>query len=299
MPTDYQLTQAVQNLKILADDKMEGRKTGTPGHKIAAGFISDAFSAMQLGHFSPGYFQPFTYEQGWNEKTGVNVVGLIEGSEFADDYIVISAHYDHLGIKGRHIFNGADDNASGVAAMLALANYFTVHRPHHSIIFLATDVEEAGLRGAKAFLSSSPIKAVQIRLNINIDMIGNGGKRHELYVLTPPDVYFTPLVHQYIAAHSKATFRLKAGQPRKINRRSLLESRIDWRRASDHAVFANVGIDYIYFGNDIHKHYHQPSDTFENINVDFFKSSLVHITDLVSQLDRLNLRSRKVNSANE
>ncbi|MCW8107444.1 M28 family peptidase [Alteromonas ponticola] len=280
------LNQAVENLKVLSADDMTGRKPGTPGHEKAADFISHTFASFKLTPLTKDYIHQFSYEYGWSESTGSNVVGMVKGKRYPDKYIVVTAHYDHLGTKGRHIYNGADDNASGVAALIALAAHFSTYTPDHSIIFMATDVEEAGLKGVKAFLTSTLINTAHIILNVNVDMIGNGGKRHELYVLTPANASFEQFVRQYIETHSSSAFRLKVGQPRKINRRSLLESRIDWRRASDHAAFASAGIPYIYFGNDVHSHYHEPSDTFENINKTFFSTSLSHITQLTTQFDR-------------
>ena len=91
-------------------------------------------------------------------------------------YIVITAHYDHLGIQSGKLFYGADDNASGVAAMLAIASFLPMIDLHHSIIFLATDAEEKGLIGARVALDYFPIELSQIVFNLNLDMIAQVGK---------------------------------------------------------------------------------------------------------------------------
>ncbi|MCW8092969.1 M20/M25/M40 family metallo-hydrolase [Alteromonas sp. ASW11-130] len=286
------LTQAVSNLKALSADNMEGRMPNTPGHERAAAFISSAFSSITLKSFNTDYIHHFKYGVGWGEGSGSNIIGWLEGSHLPATYFVISAHYDHLGKRGRQIYNGADDNASGVAALLALAHHFSVNTPRHSIIFIATDAEEAGLHGAEAFLSSSLIPSEHIALNINIDMIGNGGSRNELYLLTPRNTHYNSVVHDYVAVNTSSKFRLRIGQPRKVDRESVLKRKIDWRKAGDHAAFLKHGINYIYLGNDVHTHYHKPSDTYENIDLAFFKSSLSHITNLATQLDQVMLKAQ-------
>ena len=81
-----------------------------------------------------------------------NVVGRIDGTAAPGRYIVVSAHYDHIGVRNGQVFNGADDNASGTAALFALARHFSANRPRHSLIFAAFDAEESGLRGARHFV---------------------------------------------------------------------------------------------------------------------------------------------------
>ena len=102
----------------------------------------------------------------------MNVVGWINGTRTPARYIVITAHYDHLGCRNGQVFNGADDNASGTAALFALAKYFSVNRPANSLIFAALDAEEIGLHGARRSSSQPPVEALGARAQLNMDMIG-------------------------------------------------------------------------------------------------------------------------------
>ena len=118
------------------------------------------------------------------------MVAWLEGTQYPDKYIVITAHYDHLGKSGGKIYNGADDNASGVAAMLSIAEQLRRSRPKHSVIFLATDAEEKGLYGAKAFVQKPPVEISSIRFNLNLDMLAQGGG-------TSPKLYVSRGPHQF------------------------------------------------------------------------------------------------------
>src|SRR6185295_7198356 len=104
---------------------------------------------------------------------GVNVLGQLPGTAAAfPQYILVSAHFDHIGTRNGQVFNGADDNASGTAALFALAKYYSVHPPKNSLIFAAFDAEESGLRGSQAFLKQPPVELNAIALDLNADMIG-------------------------------------------------------------------------------------------------------------------------------
>lgn len=109
-----------------------------------------------------------------NYKTS-NVLGVVEGKERPDSFIVLTAHYDHLGTMGHQtFFPGANDNASGVSMLLGLAKYFNSNPINYSIVFLATGAEELGLLGAKHFTSNPPIKLDKIKFLINFDLAGTG-----------------------------------------------------------------------------------------------------------------------------
>lgn len=149
---DVQLVK--KHLYTLADDEMEGRKAGTPGIEKAAQYIEGEFQKLGLKTFqdADNYRQSF-------EKEGLelfNVVGVLEGKEKKDEFVVVSAHYDHLGIlkavNGDSIANGADDDASGVTAVLTLAKYFKDKDNNaRSIVFVAFTAEEKGLWGVELF----------------------------------------------------------------------------------------------------------------------------------------------------
>jgi hypothetical protein len=144
------------DLSALAADSMEGRRFGTPGGARARAFLVRAFTQIGLAPVRDGFSIPFVAKEG-GELHGANVVGMIRGTKHADRYIVVSAHYDHLGVRGGVIYNGADDNASGTAAVLEMARWFKAHPPENSIVFALFDGEEEGLLGAKAFLENPPV----------------------------------------------------------------------------------------------------------------------------------------------
>ena len=152
--------QLLRDLQTLSADDMQGRQVGTPGGEKARAFVIERFKASGLVPFGASFESPFTFTAGRGaqqaERKGVNVIGRIEGTRSRDRYIVISAHYDHIGVRNGEVANGADDNASGTAALFALAKYFTAHRPANSLIFAAFDGEESGLRGARAFVAAPP-----------------------------------------------------------------------------------------------------------------------------------------------
>ena len=162
-----------KHLSTLSDDKMEGRRAGTNGIKKAAQYIESEFERIGLSKYDTlnSYRQNFDfYGMSFN-----NVVGVLKGKSLSDEFVIISAHYDHLGIDhkmdGDNIYNGANDNASGVTAVLTLAEYFKKSDINErSIIFVAFTAEEMGLRGSRYFGKS--INRNNIMAGINIEMIG-------------------------------------------------------------------------------------------------------------------------------
>jgi Zn-dependent M28 family amino/carboxypeptidase len=192
---------------------------------------------------------------------------------------VISAHYDHLGIRNGEVFNGADDNASGSAALLALARYFRVNRPRHSILFAAFDGEESGLQGARSFVSSPPVGADSIIMNVNMDMIGRN-ERDELYVTgTLPYPYLRPYVEQ---VQPRSKVRLLIGHDTVPTGGSRSDN---WTSASDHGAFHAARIPFLYFGVEDHPDYHRATDEFERLMPGFYVRAVETILVVVLLLD--------------
>ncbi|MFH0760440.1 MAG: M20/M25/M40 family metallo-hydrolase [Bacteroidota bacterium] len=167
----------------LAGDDMKGRRNGTPEMKLAAEYIAASFreSGLVPAVGDSTYFQE--YKIGRKNKVDImerNVLGILEGSDpvLKDEWIVLSAHFDHTGIgkpvNGDSIYNGADDNATGTVTVMALAKLLTQeqNRPKRSILFAAFSGEEMGLRGSRAFIENPPIPKEKIRLNLNFEMTG-------------------------------------------------------------------------------------------------------------------------------
>jgi Zn-dependent M28 family amino/carboxypeptidase len=272
------------DVKFLASDALLGRRTGTPGNAEAREYLVSAFRRVGLEPFGKGYTHDFTFTGRRDSATyhGVNVVGYLKGTKRPERYIVVSAHYDHLGVgkpdeRGDSIYNGADDNAGGTAALLALAAYFQKHRPEHSLIFAAFDAEEMGLQGARAFVAAPPVPIEQIAFNVNMDMITRNadGELYAVGVHHAP--YLKPFVER-VAQRSPITLRMghDSGAVRSE----------DWTNASDHGAFHAKGIPFLYFGVEDHEDYHKPSDEFERIDPLFYRGAVETVLDMLLELDR-------------
>ncbi len=266
------------DLRTLSSDAFAGRKPATPGHQKAQNYLVNRFKAIGLLPVGKSFVHPFYYD---NNNPGYNIIGLLTGSRHPDRYLVVSAHYDHLGQKGSRIFNGADDNASGVAAMLSLAAYFKQHLPHHSLLFLATDAEESGLHGAYAFFRELPVRPSSIFLNINIDMIGHGGHRNTLYLVHDGSHQtLQDWLADVMSQTDTTVIRVKARNARSQQARLTRSRRANWQDASDYAVFGENNVPFLHIGTDTHPQYHTPFDTYENIDTRFFEAA-AHIAHCV------------------
>lgn len=271
--------ELLENIKALSHDSLKGRKTGTVENRKAAGYISTKFEKIGLKSFNENYEYPFTFRTGRERKeaTGYNLIGYIEGNK-KDEYIIFSAHYDHLGVKGGRIYNGADDNASGISALLALAKYFSENKPDHSFIFVAFDAEEVGLEGAKAFVNYPPIDLGKIKLNINMDMVSYN-RNHEIFAAgTSHYPHLKPLLEK-VASGSDIHLRFGHDNPD--------DGTQDWTYSSDHGAFHRKGIPFIYFGVEDHEHYHQPSDELKNIDPEFFHQVVEMILEFSIYMDEV------------
>jgi len=171
----------LHDIEVLSADDMEGRKVGTPGGIKAREYVLRRFKEIGLETIGGNNLQPFIYtDRAKKEFQGANVFGYLKGKKYPDKYIVVSAHYDHLGVRNGEVFNGADDDASGTSALFTLAAYFKKHQSENSLIFVAFDAEESGLLGSKKFVAEPPVKLENIVINVSLDMISHND-RNELY----------------------------------------------------------------------------------------------------------------------
>lgn len=263
--------QAWHDLQHLAADAMAGRATGSAGSVLAQQYLQRRFAELGLHPVGDDYLQPFSFHEGFSEKQGVNVLGMRRGCGQPARYIVVTAHYDHLKPRGKKIFNGADDNASGVAGLLYLAAKTQQSCPLYSYLFLATDAEELGLDGAKAFMAKPPVALDAIVLNINLDMISRGESNQRLYLAGKKQL---PQLIQF-AEQAQTQLKLTLahdGRKSSLGRRS--QPPVDWSNASDHAVFRKAGIPFLYFGVDVHPQYHTPQDDWQRIDPQYFFAAL-------------------------
>ena len=218
-----------------------------------------------------------------------NVIGIVEG-ELKNDYIVISAHYDHLGKKLRFTYNGADDNASGVSGLLELARVFSEYakkgiRPKRSIVFIAFSAEEEGMLGSEYFTKYPTIPLKRTVLNINMDMIGRAKKRNTKSVL-----YLIMNSQKTVDFHDKAlegydTWGLKFNYS--LNDKNH-PKQVFYR--SDHYHFYKKGIPFIFYHTNDHSDYHQPTDTARKIRFD----ALLEITKLIFHVTQYSAKHLEV-----
>ena len=263
----------LEDLRKLSHDAAEGRKTGTKGSEAARRFIIKQMSDMKAKSLAKDYKHKFEFVNNGDTLDAYNIISYVKGK--GDKAFVITAHYDHLGIIDGQIYNGADDNASGVAAMLAMIEYFKSNKPEHTMVFAALDGEEMGKQGAKAFLKDDRIPLDAIVLNINMDMIGINDK-NELYVA---GTYHNPSLKTIIEGLSFEPLILKFGHDRPDLGND------DWTLQSDHGVFHEYGMPFLYFGVEDHQHYHKSTDIYENINQMFYVRSAHAILECILTLD--------------
>jgi Zn-dependent M28 family amino/carboxypeptidase len=277
LPARFEAAAALSLVEALSADGLKGRRVGTEGNATARKIIVQRMADIGLRPAASGYEIPFTYRQdGMSEDTlGVNIVGHLEGSAASSLAMVVSAHYDHLGETEGEIYNGADDNASGVAGMLAIAEHFAYHPPVHDVIFAAFDAEEDGHGGSVSFVAQPPLPIRQIAFNLNLDMISRGDNG----VLWASGLAHTPELRpmvESVAARAPVTIKMgydSAAAPD------------DWTWLSDHAAFFRAGVPHLYLGVEDHPDYHQPSDEFEKIDQAWFLKSIETVVMVAAAAD--------------
>ncbi|MEX2527805.1 MAG: M20/M25/M40 family metallo-hydrolase, partial [Gemmatimonadota bacterium] len=273
-------SRLLSDLESLAADAMEGRRTGTTGNALARQFLLNRLEEEELSPLGTSGFEhpfPVVRSDGADEVQGVNLAAAVEGRSRPGLWTVITAHYDHLGVREDEVFNGADDNASGTAALLHLASHFRQHPPMHSILFLFVDAEEMGLQGARAFIQHPLISLDSVVLNVNLDMVSRSPEG-ELYVA---GTHHTPALRarvQAVPPGDGVTLLFGHDSPD-------LPPGDDWTLSSDHGPFHQAGIPFLYFGVEDHPGYHHPSDTFENVTPRFYQAAVGTIGDIIRSLD--------------
>ncbi|GAB3230820.1 M28 family peptidase [Algoriphagus aestuariicola] len=273
----------LKHIEFLSSDELAGRKPLSAGSMEARKYILDQLTNYDnVEALYPDYIQRFSFTGRNRQKyeDAANLVAFIAGSG-SRKVIVLTAHYDHVGVgkpnaEGDSIYNGADDNASGTAALLTLAEYFSKNRPFHSMMFVALDAEEMGLRGAKALVEDFPYPLEQILLNVNMDMISRSDK-NELYASgTYHNPQFKPILEKAAQGYSP-TLLFGHDLPG--------TGSDDWTNSSDHGAFYAKKVPHLYFGVEDHKDYHKPSDEFENIQPEFYKGAVNLILKCILALD--------------
>lgn len=297
-------SSAEATINFLASDELQGREAGFHGSRVTSEYIVSLLQWMGVSPLADSYFQPFDAYRKERQKKGRlevhpdsiaklkqevhqkltmrNVLGMIPGKN-TKEYVIVGAHLDHLGIDpvldGDQIYNGADDNASGVSAVLQIARAFLAsgQQPERNVIFAFWDGEEKGLLGSKYFVQTCPFLS-QIKGYLNFDMIGRNNKPQQ-----PKQV-----VYFYTAAHPVFGDWLKEDI-----RKYGLQLEPDYRAwenpigGSDNGSFAKVGIPIIWYHTDGHPDYHQPSDHADRLNwdkvVEITKASFLNMWKMANE----------------
>ena len=259
------------HLEEVSSDKYNGRMTGEQGHNEVCDYIRSHYQSLNIKapNTHPNYYQNVPKSALPDDlNASQNVIGYIEGSEFPDEYVFIAAHSDHVGVIDGEIYNGADDNGSGTAAVLEMAEAFSLaikdgYQPKRSIVFLHVTAEEVGLHGSRYYTENPVYPLKNTVATLNIDMIGRVDYRHidnEDYVyLIGSDKISTEL--HFVAQKANSQFTnldldYKYNEDNDPNR---------YYYRSDHYNFALKGVPVIFFFNGEHEDYTKPTDTADKI----------------------------------
>lgn len=276
----------LSHIKILANDSLQGRGTGTEGEKMAADYISKTYKSLKLKPIgkTKSYLQPFEFKRGAHGEgeagTAHNVVGFLDNK--AEYTVVIGAHYDHLGVGEQgnsldanptgKIHNGADDNASGVAGVLELARYFSTNKikEKYNFLFICFSGEEMGLYGSKYFTENSTLDLTKVNYMINMDMIGRLDPQTKTLAVngTGTSPVWEPLLQKLASDELKIKTDSSGIGP------------------SDHTSFYLKNIPVLHFFTGSHADYHKPSDDWEKINTKGQADVLTLIAKIINELDR-------------
>ncbi len=224
------------------------------------------------GSLKKGFRRPFNRKN----VNANNIIGFLKGKTKPDQFIVISAHYDHIGRINDRIYNGASDNASGTACLLAIAEYFKMNPQQYSLVFAAFDMEEEGMKGSQEFVDNLPpgIAISQIHLNLNIDMIVRNDS-NELFVCGIK--HYPSLKYLIDEVQPLTSTKLLMGH-------DWGEQREDWTNLSDHWAFHKKQIPFLYFGTEDHIDYHRPTDIWQKIDLHEFIENCNLIAELVKHI---------------
>ena len=273
-------------LYVYASDYFQGRETGTLGQKRAVTFLREFYQNRNIkaAQGTTDYFQSMELDIKGSPVQTENVVAIIEGSTLPEEYIVISSHLDHEGIKNGEIYNGADDDGSGSVALLEIAEAFQAaveagNGPKRSIIFLHVSGEEKGLLGSRYYTDNPLYPLANTVANLNIDMVGRTDPKRESdndnYIYLIGSDRLSTELHQVSEAANKATVNLTLDYTYNAEDDP---NRFYFR--SDHYNFAKNNIPVIFYFNGTHADYHKPTDTVEKIRYDLLaqRAQLVFYT---------------------
>ncbi len=271
-----------------SSDKFEGRNTGEPGQKLAVEFIRNFYKSNNIikADNTEDYFQKFLVDFDSREVTRPgninednidwvkteNVAAIIEGSIYPNEYIVLTAHLDHVGIEDGEIFNGADDDGSGSMALLEIAEAFKLaeldgNRPKRSVVILHVSAEEKGLLGSKYYTDNPLYPLDETITNLNVDMIGRTdptrNSNNDEYIYLIGTDRLSSMLHNTSEKVNNNTVKLELDY-----RFNAWDDPNRFYERSDHWHFAKNNIPVIFYFSGTHEDYHMPSDTADKIRYD-------------------------------
>lgn len=266
-------------LQALAHDSMEGRGAGTPGGVRGRAYLESELRAMGVMPVGDAYQVPVRVRaRPGADSLGANVVAMIPGRVSGGPVMVLSAHHDHLGIRNDVIYNGADDDASGSVALLALAERFKAEPLEHDVIFAWFEAEESGMLGSRAFAEKPPVPVERIALNVNLDMVSRHEGGGTLWIAGTAHYPFLKPLAEAVVPQSAVPVRFGHDTPGGA-------PSDNWTNASDHASFHRIGVPFLYLGVEDHPDYHKPGDDADKVEPAFYASVVSFAERLVRALD--------------
>ena len=308
-----------------ASDEFEGRDTGEPGQKLAVNFIRDFYKANNIDKAdnTEEYFQKFLVD--FSEKQVANpnnitllesssideenidwvktenVAAIIKGDVYPDEYIILTAHLDHVGIEDGEIYNGADDDGSGSMALLEIAQAFKLaeldgNRPKRSIVILHVSAEEKGLLGSRYYVENPLYPIDETITNLNVDMIGRTDPTRESdndnYIYLIGTDRLSTMLHETSEKVNRNTVNLELDY-----RFNAWDDPNRFYERSDHWHFAKNNIPVIFYFSGTHEDYHMPSDTPDKIRYDLLtqRSRLIFHTawEIANMDERIQVDQNK------
>lgn len=292
-----------EHLFLLSSDILEGRKTGEKRQKMAVNYFTAYYEHLGLlaPELYPDYTQtiPKEYFKGKSEGASKNILAYIEGSEFPNEVLVISAHYDHLGMEGEEVYNGADDNASGSSAVMELAQSFQMAKkqgngPKRSILFLHLTGEEIGLLGSQFYIENPVFDLENTVVDLNIDMVGRVDPKHmdkKEYIYLIGSNRLSSDLHEISQQSNKKYTQLKLDYTYNHE-----DDPNNFYERSDHFNFAKKNIPIIFYFNGNHSDYHKITDTPDKIDFELLalRTRLIFHTawEIANREERIRVDSK-------
>jgi Zn-dependent M28 family amino/carboxypeptidase len=289
-----------QDVSYLASDQLKGRFYSSEGYELAAKYAVSKFEkaglkTIMVDDSIKTYFQQASLEKiefksivlksgaigviGLKNNTmqvkSSNVIAVVTGTDVVlkNEYITVGAHLDHLGVLNDSIYNGADDNASGSAAVLEIADAVAHSKPKRSVIFILYTAEEEGLLGSRYFINNPPVPVKNIKFNLNLDMIGRpAGEANDLFIVSAGKI--SQKYKKLLQAINNKTEKIVLDTIDKKN----------FSKRSDQASFYPKGIPNLFFSTGVHIDYHKPSDDPAKIDYNFLRCVSRLSYDLVMEL---------------